>query len=142
VSRDGWVEIAVHLRPEQAGMLHGLLRSAGVEALVENLASAGLNLGVTGALGGAKVLVHADDAQRASEIYAASGVFSTGAHHGEEIPEEEWSRSAPEKVDGTAPSVEPPGPGADHASAASPWALSPDDRLLMRLIRAIFRLFT
>jgi hypothetical protein len=116
-------------------MLHGLLRSARIEARVENVASAGLNLEV---LGGAKVLVHADDAQRASEIYRASGVFSAGANDREDIPDEEWSRSAPEDVDPAGPSVEPPGPDADDRNAASPWTRS--DRLLLRLIRTIFRL--
>jgi hypothetical protein len=116
-------------------MLQGLLRSAGIEPLVENVASAGLNLEV---LGGARVLVHAEDAERASEIYRASGVSSARSNDREEIPDEEWSRSTPEEVDRAGPSVEPPGPDADDRSAASPWTRS--DRFLSRLIRTIFRL--
>jgi hypothetical protein len=114
-------------------MLHGLLRSAGIDAVVENVASAGLNLDV---LGGARVLVHAEDAERASEICKASGAFSGRVNDREEIPDEEWFRSEPEKV-------EPSGADIADGEAPSPWTRGDLflGQVLLRLLNAILRLF-
>lgn len=91
MSRDGYVRIAGYLRAEEAEMLCGLLESAGIAALVEDAAIAGVNPFLQSAVGGAKVLVPAGDAELAAAIACESGVFpGDPAGHEAEIPAEEW----------------------------------------------------
>jgi len=85
--------IASYLRPDEAGMLRGLLESAGIPAMVRDDAFASVNPLLVNAIGGAKVAVRARDAARAREIIAASGVASSAEPRVlYEIPQEEWSR--------------------------------------------------
>ncbi len=78
-------------------MLAGLLESAGIATVIEDAGAAGV-FPVQGGLGAAaEVLVRPDDAARAREIVASSGVFegAAGAGEVEEIPESEWSAPPP-----------------------------------------------
>jgi hypothetical protein len=85
--------IASYLRPDEAGMLRGLLESAGIPASVRDDAFSSVNPLLMNAIGGAKVAVPARDAARAREIIAASGIGSAAEPRVlYEIPQEEWSR--------------------------------------------------
>ena len=85
--------IASHLRPDEAGMLQGLLESAGIPTSIRDEALSSVNPLLQNAIGGAKLAVRARDAERARELIAASGIVP-GAEPRVlyEIPEEEWSR--------------------------------------------------
>jgi hypothetical protein len=103
-SGDRLVLISSHLRPEEAGMLRGLLESAGIVAVVRDDVLSGVNPFLQPAIGGAKLAVRAEDEARAREIVAAAGVLP-GAPGDEpvEIPEEEWSRPAQREITGARP---------------------------------------
>jgi hypothetical protein len=90
---DRLVVIASHLRPEEAGMLRGLLESAGLPAVLRDDVLSSVNPFLQPAIGGVKLVVRAADEERAREIVKSAGVLP-GAPLGEpvEIPEEEWSR--------------------------------------------------
>ena len=92
------VVVAYYLRSDQAGLLAGLLRSAGIDAVVTDdaLADPALRFMV----GGAKVSVRALDEERAREIARAAGILDGGAPpEPVDIPEEEWSAAAPRERD-------------------------------------------
>jgi hypothetical protein len=111
---DALVVIATHLRPEEAGMLRGLLESAGIAAVVRDDVLSGVHPFLQPAIGGAKLAVPAGDAERAFEIVNAAGVLP-GPPPDEpvEIPEQEWSAPAAPAVAGAplgrAPSRSPRG---------------------------------
>jgi hypothetical protein len=85
--------IASYLRPEEAGMLRGLLESAGIPVTVRDGALSSLNPLLQNAIGGAKLAVRSRDAERAREIIAASGLVSGSEPRVlYELPEEEWAR--------------------------------------------------
>jgi hypothetical protein len=89
-----FVVIATHLRPDEAGMMRGLLESAGIQATVRDDMLSAVHPFLQPVIGGAKLVVHASDEERARELVQSFGGFS-GAPKGApvEIPEEEWSRS-------------------------------------------------
>ena len=92
---DTLVVIASYLRPEEAGMLRGLLESAGLVAVVRDEVLSGVNPFLQSAIGGVKLAVRAADAIRAQEIIRSAGVLpGPGPAEPFEIPEEEWSRAA------------------------------------------------
>ena len=95
VDEDELVVIASHLRPEEAGMLRGLLDSAGILAVVRDEMLSSVNPFLQPIIGGAKLAVRAADEERAREIVGSSGVLpGPGPYEVVEIPEEEWSRPA------------------------------------------------
>ena len=101
MARDGYAVLCEHLLPEEAGMAQGLLESAGISALVEDVHLSSIDPMVRLAISGAKLLVPARDAARAHDILAEAGVAvpaRTGQPEAPEIPEEEWSRPAPETI--------------------------------------------
>ena len=91
---DALVVISTHLRPEEAGMLRGLLESAGIAAVARDEMLSSVNPFLRPIIGGVKLAVRAADAERAREIVEAAGVLP-GSPRDEpvEIPEEEWSRA-------------------------------------------------
>ena len=92
---DTLVVIASYLRPEEAGMLRGLLESAGLVAVVRDEVLSGVNPFLQSAIGGVKLAVRASDAIRAQEIIRSAGVLpGPGPAEPIEIPEDEWSRPA------------------------------------------------
>jgi Putative prokaryotic signal transducing protein len=92
---DTLVVIASYLRPEEAGMLRGLLESAGLVAVVRDEVLSGVNPFLQSAIGGVKLAVRAADAIRAQEIIQSAGVLpGPGPAEPFEIPEDEWSRAA------------------------------------------------
>lgn len=92
---DSLVVIASYLRPEEAGMLRGLLESAGLVAVVRDEVLSGVNPFLQSAIGGVKLAVRAADAIRAQEIIRSAGVLpGPGPEEPIEIPEDEWSRVA------------------------------------------------
>ncbi|MFL5263522.1 MAG: DUF2007 domain-containing protein [Anaeromyxobacteraceae bacterium] len=100
---DALIVIATHLRPEEAGMIRGLLESAGIASVVRDEVVSSLNPFLQPAIGGVKVAVRAADEERARELLTSAPVFAGGADGGAEIPEEEWSRG--EAVSSTAASA-------------------------------------
>jgi hypothetical protein len=106
---DSPVVIASHLRPEEAGMLRGLLESAGIAAVMRDDVLSGINPFLQVAIGGVKLAVRAADAERAQEIIRSAGVLpGPGPEELVDIPEEEWSRGA-----------EPESPRATSSPASS-----------------------
>jgi hypothetical protein len=92
------VVIATHLRPEEAGMLRGLLESAGVRAAVRDELLSAVHPFLQPAIGGVKLAVRAADEERARDIVRSSGVLpGSQPYEVVEIPEEEWSRAAPQQ---------------------------------------------
>jgi hypothetical protein len=90
---DSLVVIATHLRPEEAGMLRGLLESAGIDAVLRDDMLSAVNPFLQPAIGGVKLAVRAADAERAQEIMRSAGVFpGPGPEEPIEIPEDEWAR--------------------------------------------------
>lgn len=123
MSRDGWSTVSGYLRAEEAEMLRGLLESAGIQALVEDAAISALNPLLQSAVGGAKVLVPAADAERAKAIAAGSGLFAGEAEPAAEIPEEEWAAGpAPEAAEPAAGRAAPAVAGQDAADRAADHA--------------------
>jgi hypothetical protein len=107
MARDGYVPLGTLLTPEEAGMAHDLLSSAGIETLVEDQALSAVDPLVRLAIGGTKLLVRAEEADRARALLDEAGVLTPASARpaeGPEIPEEEWAAGAPE---GTPP-AEPP----------------------------------
>lgn len=99
MSRDGYVPLATLLTPEEAGMAQGLLETAGIEALLEDQALSAVDPLVRLAIGGTKLLVRAEDAERARALLDETGVLRpASARPAEEveIPEAEWSAPPPE----------------------------------------------
>lgn len=99
MSRDGYVPLGTLLTPEEAGMAHRLLETAGIEALLEDQALSAIDPLVRLAIGGTKLLVRVEDAGRARELIDEVGVLSpASARPAEEveIPESEWSAPPPE----------------------------------------------
>jgi hypothetical protein len=90
--------VAGFLRVEEAEMLSELLDSQGIEAWVEGAVASGLGPVLSGAGGGARLVVHAADAARAREIIATSGVFRGDGGTPAEIPEQEWATHPPPGV--------------------------------------------
>ncbi|HET8539815.1 MAG TPA: DUF2007 domain-containing protein [Anaeromyxobacter sp.] len=132
MARDGWATVASLLRAEEAEMVRGVLESAGIEVLLEDAAISALNPLLQSAVGGAKVLVPAADAERATAVISESGVVPGSPGEAAEIPEEEWSgagggveRAPPERAgSGTAADAGPgPGPGDDGGERAAGHAL-------------------
>jgi len=101
---DSLVVIASYLRPEEAGMLRGLLESAGIVAVIRDEVLSGVNPFLQSAIGGVKLAVRAVDVQCAREIIQSAGVLpGPGPAEPVEIPEDEWSRAAePESLRGSA----------------------------------------
>jgi len=99
MARDGYVTICEHLLPVEAGMAKGLLESAGIEVLVEDVHLSSVDPLVRLAISGAKVLVPAADAAAAREVLASGGVAIRGGEPPEpiDIPEAEWSKPAAEE---------------------------------------------
>lgn len=107
MARDGYVPLGTLLTPEEAGMAHDLLASAGIETLLEDQALSAVDPLVRLAIGGTKLQVREEDAARARALLDAAGVLTPASARpaeGPEIPEEEWAAEAPE---GTPP-PEPP----------------------------------
>jgi len=107
MARDGYVPLGTQLTPEEAGMAHDLLSSAGIETLVEDQALSAIDPLVRYAIGGTKLQVRVEDAARARALLDEAGVLAPASARpaeGPEIPEEEWAAEAPE---GTPP-AEPP----------------------------------
>lgn len=75
MSRDGYVPLATLLTPEEAGMAQGLLETAGIEALLEDQALSAVDPLVRLAIGGTKLLVRAEDANRARALLDETGVL-------------------------------------------------------------------
>lgn len=91
---DSLVVIATHLRPEEAGMLRGLLESAGIDAILRDDMLSSVNPFLQPAIGGVKLAVRAADAERAQKIIRSAGVLpGPGPEEPVEIPEEEWARA-------------------------------------------------
>jgi hypothetical protein len=113
--------IASYLRPDEAGMLCGLLESAGIPATIRDGALSSVNPLLQNAIGGAKLAVRSRDAERAREIISSSGVASGSESHVlHEIPEEEWSRPWTERAHLSQEAAAPP---SDAASALAERAL-------------------
>jgi len=94
---DALVVISSYLRSEEAGMLRGLLESAGIVAVLRDEMVSAVNPFMQSAIGGVKLVVRAADAERAREIIRSAGVPpGLGPEEPVEIPEEEWSRAEPE----------------------------------------------
>jgi putative signal transducing protein len=99
MARDGYLTLGTLLTPEEAGMAHDLLASAGVDALLEDQALSAVDPLVRFAIGGTKLLVREEDAERARALLDEAGVLApASARPAEEveIPEEEWSARPPE----------------------------------------------
>jgi hypothetical protein len=112
MSRDGYVTLATQLTPEEAGMAHQLLETAGVEALLEDQALSAIDPLVRFAIGGTKLLVRAEDVERALALLDETGVLrpaSAGPGEDVEIPEAEWS-------------AQPPGEPSSEEAEASGWS--------------------
>jgi hypothetical protein len=91
---DSLIVIASYLRTEEAGMLRGLLESAGIAAVIRDDVLSGINPFLQSAIGGVKLAVRAADAVRALEIIGSAGVLpGSGPQEPIEIPEDEWSRA-------------------------------------------------
>jgi len=107
---DAPVVLSSHLQPEEAGLLRGLLESAGIAAAVRDDMLCGVNPFLRPAIGGVKLAVRAADAERALEIVRAAGVLGgLGPAEPVEIPEAEWSRPAPPETDHAPAPGRPPG---------------------------------
>jgi hypothetical protein len=90
---DALVVISSHLRPEEAGMLRGLLESAGIDAVLRDDMLSAVNPFLQPAIGGVKLVVRAADVERARDLIGSAGVLTgPGPEEPVDIPEEEWSR--------------------------------------------------
>ncbi len=119
---DSLVVIASYLRSEEAGMLRGLLESAGIVAVARDEMLSGLNPFLQSAIGGVKLAVRAADVARAQDIIRSAGVLpGPGPEEAVEIPEDEWSRAA-----------EPVSPGATSQPSSS--RLSWKGRVLLAVL--------
>ena len=94
---DAPVVVATHLRPEEAGMLRGVLESAGIVCVVRDDMLSSVHPFLQPIIGGAKIAVRAADEQRAREIIQAAGVLRGSPEEPVEIPDEEWSRPGGEQ---------------------------------------------
>lgn len=134
MSRDGYVPLGTLLTPEEAGMAHGLLETAGIEALLEDQALSAVDPLVRLAIGGTKLLVRAEDADRARALLDETGVLSpASARPAEdvEIPEAEWSAPPPEPPPEETAAFRWPGPSVLFALAvlaAAAYALLDESR--------------
>jgi hypothetical protein len=91
---DSLVVIATHLRPEEAGMLRGLLESAGIDAVLRDDMLSAVNPFLQPAIGGVKLAVRATDAERAQEIIKSAGALpGPGPDEPVDIPENEWAQA-------------------------------------------------
>jgi hypothetical protein len=116
MQREEFVVIASHLRPEEAGMLRGLLDSAGIAAVTRDEMLSGVNPFLQPIIGGAKVAVAAVDAERARDLARSAGLLAgPGPDQPIEIPEEQWS----------APSVRASRERLTIAVSAPPWGRWP-----------------
>jgi hypothetical protein len=107
--------VATHLRPEEAGMLRGLLESAGIVAVVQDENLSSVNPLVQPAIGGVKVAVRkADEAVARRIIRSAGAVPGFEPDEQVDIPESEWSR---------------PREGGEQGPARAPWYRAPAVRL-------------
>lgn len=82
-------------------MAQGLLESAGIAALVEDVYLSSVDPMVRIAISGAKLLVPVRDVEWAHDVLAEAGVAvpaGTEQPEAPEIPEKEWSRPAPEPI--------------------------------------------
>ena len=107
MARDGYVPLGTLLTPEEAGMAHDLLTSAGIGALLEDQALSAVDPLVRLAIGGTKLLVPEEEAARARALLDEAGVLAPASARpaeAPEIPDEEWATEAPPE----APSAEPP----------------------------------
>ena len=107
MARDGYVPLGTLLTPEEAGMAHGLLTTAGVEALLEDQALSAVDPLVRLAIGGTKLLVREEDAARARALLDEAGVLAPASARpaeGPEIPDAEWATEPPP----ASPVAEPP----------------------------------
>jgi hypothetical protein len=98
MSRDGYLTLGALLTPEEAGMAHDLLASAGLDVLLEDQALSSVDPLVRLAIGGTKLLVLEADAARARALLDEAGLLSpASARPAEdvEIPEAEWSAPPP-----------------------------------------------
>ncbi len=86
--------VAGFLRVEEAEMLSELLASQGIESRIEGAIASALGPVLRGAAGGARLLVRAEDAERARELIATSGVFRGEDGAPVEILEREWAAPA------------------------------------------------
>jgi hypothetical protein len=95
--RDGYRTLSTQLTPEEAGLAQGLLATAGIDALLEDLALSSVDPLVRFAIGGTKLLVPEADVERARQLLDEAGVLAPASERpGEapEIPEEVWSAPA------------------------------------------------
>jgi hypothetical protein len=119
---DSLVVIASYLRPEEAGMLRGLLESAGIAAVVRDDVLSAINPFLQPIIGGVKLAVRASDVERAREIIHSAGVLpGNPSDEPVDIPEEEWSRR-PEPQEPGAP-VRSLRPWPRRAAIAAPFVL-------------------
>jgi hypothetical protein len=110
--RDGYLTLGTQLTPEEAGMAQALLASAGIEARLEDQALSTVDPLVRFAIGGTKLLVRQEDAERARALLDDFGVIAPASARpadGPEIPEEEWSVPPPPPPEDAA---EPRWPGS------------------------------
>jgi len=120
---DSLVVIASYLRTEEAGMLRGLLESAGIAAVIRDDALSGMNPFLQSAIGGVKLAVRAADAGRALEIVGSAGVLpGSGPQEAIDIPEDEWSRA--------------PTPERSRAQSRAPSPFEPSRAVWPRVILA------
>jgi len=107
MARDGYVPLGTLLTPEEAGMAHDLLASAGIESLIEDQALSAIDPLVRLAIGGTTLQVRGEDAARARALLDETGVLAPASARpaeGPEIPEEEWAAESPAPT----PPADPP----------------------------------
>ena len=92
-------------------MLHGLLDSAGITAVIRDEMLSGVNPFLQPIIGGAKVAVAASEVQRARDLARSAGLLAGPAPDEPiDIPEEQWSAPtarAPSERPVTAVSIPP-----------------------------------
>ncbi len=104
MTRNGWVVLADSLRPQRAELLVQLLESAGIPARVEQAVAADL-YPISVAIRGAKLLVPAVAAARASDVLASSGTGREPPDHGVvELGDSDW-KDAPAPAEGARESI-------------------------------------
>jgi hypothetical protein len=97
---DSLVVIASYLRPEEAGMLRGLLESAGIVAVLRDEMLSSVHPFLQPIIGGVKLVVRRADAERAREVVRFAGVLPASPQDEPvDIPEDEWSAVSEDDVE-------------------------------------------
>jgi hypothetical protein len=125
------VVIASSLTAMEAGLLRGLLESAGIDAAVTDTATG--TRAVLPGLPGARLVVRAADAERATEIVRSAGALpGPSSDEPADIPEEEWSR-------GAAPGAVKEAPSSAGSRPAWPWPAMLAALFVLLLLLALAR---